>query len=43
MTTIDRALLTRVPAVTLGFWVVKVLAKTLGATGGGSVSMTACR
>lgn len=30
----------KVPAVTLGFWVVKVLATTLGETGGDTVSMT---
>ena len=30
----------KVPAVTLGFWVIKVLATTLGETGGDSVSMT---
>jgi uncharacterized membrane-anchored protein len=32
--------LTKVPAVTLGFWVIKVLATTLGETGGDTVSMT---
>jgi uncharacterized membrane-anchored protein len=32
--------LTKVPAVTLGFWVVKVLATTLGETGGDAVTMT---
>ncbi len=31
---------TKVPAVTLGFWVIKVLATTLGETGGDSVTMT---
>ncbi len=30
---------TKVPAVTLGFWVIKILATTLGETGGDSVSM----
>jgi uncharacterized membrane-anchored protein len=41
MTEEDRAeLLTKVPAVTLGFWVIKVLATTLGETGGDTVSMT---
>lgn len=30
----------KVPAVTLGFWVIKVLATTLGETGGDAVSMT---
>ncbi|HEX6660488.1 MAG TPA: hypothetical protein VF067_01285 [Sphingomicrobium sp.] len=32
--------LTKVPAVTLGFWIVKILATTLGETGGDSVSMS---
>jgi len=32
--------LTKVPAVTLGFWIVKVLATTLGETGGDSVTMS---
>src|SRR6476659_7658166 len=32
--------LTKVPAVTLGFWVIKILATTLGETGGDAVSMT---
>lgn len=37
----DRAeLLSKVPAVTVGFWIVKVLATTLGETGGDSVTMT---
>jgi uncharacterized membrane-anchored protein len=35
-----RDALTRVPAVTFGFWVIKILATTLGETGGDSVSMT---
>src|SRR6201987_1372900 len=30
----------KVPAVTLGFWVIKVLATTLGETGGDAVTMT---
>ena len=30
----------KVPAVTLGFWVIKILATTLGETGGDAVSMT---
>jgi len=34
----DRA--TKVPAVTLGFWIIKILATTLGETGGDTVSMT---
>jgi uncharacterized membrane-anchored protein len=32
--------LSKVPAVTLGFWVLKILATTLGETGGDTVSMT---
>lgn len=32
--------LTKVPAVTLGFWVIKILATTLGETGGDTLSMT---
>ncbi len=32
--------LAKVPEVTLGFWVVKILATTLGETGGDSVTMT---
>lgn len=32
--------LTKVPAVTLGFWAIKVLATTLGETGGDTVTMT---
>jgi uncharacterized membrane-anchored protein len=32
--------LSKVPAVTLGFWVIKVMATTLGETGGDTVTMT---
>ncbi|HEY8925767.1 MAG TPA: hypothetical protein VIU64_15375, partial [Polyangia bacterium] len=35
-----RELLVKVPAVTVGFWVIKILATTLGETGGDSVSMS---
>jgi uncharacterized membrane-anchored protein len=35
----ERAL-SKVPAVTLGFWVIKILATTLGETGGDTVSMS---
>jgi uncharacterized membrane-anchored protein len=35
-----RAILSKVPAVTLTFWITKVLATTLGETGGDTVSMT---
>jgi len=40
MTIDTRGALTKVPAVTLGFWIVKILATTLGETGGDSVSMS---
>jgi uncharacterized membrane-anchored protein len=39
MTDHDRAL-SKVPAVTLGFWVIKILATTLGETGGDTLTMT---
>jgi uncharacterized membrane-anchored protein len=35
-----RELAVKVPAVTLGFWIIKILATTLGETGGDSVSMS---
>jgi uncharacterized membrane-anchored protein len=35
-----REALTKVPAITLGFWIIKILATTLGETGGDTVSMT---
>ncbi len=35
-----KATLSKVPAVTLGFWIVKILATTLGETGGDTVTMT---
>lgn len=35
-----REALSKVPAITLGFWIIKILATTLGETGGDSVSMT---
>lgn len=40
MTDPVRAALSKVPAITLGFWIVKILATTLGETGGDTVSMT---
>jgi uncharacterized membrane-anchored protein len=40
MTDETRDALSKVPAVTLGFWIIKVLATTLGETGGDTVSMT---
>lgn len=36
----SRDALTKVPAVTLGFWIIKILATTLGETAGDSVSMS---
>ena len=36
----ERSVASKVPAVTLGFWIVKVLATTLGETGGDTVTMT---
>lgn len=35
-----RETVTKVPAVTLGFWIIKILCTTLGETGGDTVSMT---
>jgi uncharacterized membrane-anchored protein len=35
-----KQVLSKVPAVTLGFWIVKILATTLGETGGDTVTMT---
>ena len=40
MTTEEHEVLTKVPEITLGFWIVKILATTLGETGGDTVSMT---
>ena len=41
-TSMERAsrALAKVPAVTLGFWIIKILATTLGETGGDTLSMT---
>ncbi|MCB1443947.1 MAG: hypothetical protein KDJ72_13085 [Methyloceanibacter sp.] len=36
----SRDTLSKVPEVTLGFWIIKILATTLGETGGDTVSMT---
>jgi uncharacterized membrane-anchored protein len=36
----DKVVLSKVPAVTLGFWIIKILATTLGETGGDSVTMS---
>ena len=35
-----RAAFSKVPAVTLGFWIIKILATTLGETGGDTVTMS---
>ena len=35
-----KSILSKVPQVTLAFWIVKVLATTLGETGGDALSMT---
>ncbi|HWE45344.1 MAG TPA: hypothetical protein VG407_04880 [Caulobacteraceae bacterium] len=35
-----KEILTKVPAVTLGFWIIKILCTTLGETGADSVTMT---
>jgi uncharacterized membrane-anchored protein len=40
MTDRDHDLLSKVPAVTLGFWIIKILATTLGETAGDTLSMT---
>jgi uncharacterized membrane-anchored protein len=40
MSDVTKQALSKVPAVTLGFWVIKVLATTLGETGGDTVTMT---
>jgi uncharacterized membrane-anchored protein len=36
----NRSVASKVPAVTLGFWIIKILATTLGETGGDTVTMT---
>ena len=40
MIDVSKHAVAKVPAVTLGFWVIKVLATTLGETGGDTVTMT---
>lgn len=40
MTQTTKDLFIKVPAITLGFWVIKILCTTLGETGGDAVSMT---
>ena len=40
MTATQRDVLSKAPALTVGFWIIKILATTLGETGGDTVSMT---
>jgi len=40
MTDAQQDLISKVPAVTLGFWIIKILATTLGETGGDTLSMS---
>ncbi len=40
MAGIDRTTFSKVPEVTLGFWIIKIIATTLGETGGDSLSMS---
>lgn len=40
MTDDERGLVSKVPAITAGFWAIKILATTLGETAGDTVSMT---
>lgn len=40
MTQQERDIVSKVPAITLGFWVIKILATTLGETGGDAVTMS---
>ncbi len=40
MTPDQRDILSKVPAITAGFWLIKILATTLGETGGDTVSMS---
>lgn len=40
MTEEQKEFASKVPAITLGFWIIKILATTLGETGGDTVSMT---
>lgn len=40
MDTETKETLAKVPAVTLGFWVIKIIATTFGETGGNAVSYT---
>ena len=38
--TVTQTVISKVPAVTLGFWIIKILATTLGETGGDAATMT---
>lgn len=40
MSTTAKETLAKVPAITVGFWIIKILATTLGETGGDAVSMS---
>ena len=40
MSELEKSPLSKVPAVTLGFWIIKIVATTLGETGGDAVSMS---
>lgn len=40
MTGLEKATLNKVPAVTLGFWIIKIIATTLGETAGDAMSMS---
>ncbi|MBW0012651.1 hypothetical protein, partial [Mycobacterium sp.] len=40
MNDVAKQAVTKVPAVTLGFWIIKILATTLGETGGDTLTMT---
>src|SRR5208283_2889313 len=40
MNDVSKQTLAKVPAVTLGFWIIKILATTLGETGGDAVTMS---
>ncbi len=37
---IDNSTMSKVPAITIGFWIIKILATTLGETGGDTITMT---
>src|SRR5271154_4640049 len=36
----EHSMMSKVPAVTLGFWIIKIAATTLGETGGDTITMT---